>query len=166
MSGTYPYGTQQPYGNMNMPMYSPPQTYMDRLQSQINQAQQQFPQQPQNQPQSNQQDTNINWIRISTMELDIDNTTTWSWITTSSPYGSYRLSINIQENLPTNIFTLPPTIDMMCYCNNENYSFLNICSAPPSKAYTGKWQTIMLDKAGTVENKPTSFHLVIKATGF
>lgn len=86
--------------------------------------------------------------------------------TNSLTYGGYRLSVDIQENLPIGIFTLPPTVNITCYCNDENYSFLNICFAPPSNTYIGKWQTIMLDKAGKGENKPTSFHVVIQATGF
>jgi len=110
--------------------------------------------------------TSATGLILATYELDIDNSTSWSWVTSSSPYGSYRLSYDIQENLPVGIFTLPPAINLMCYVNNENYSFLNICSAPPSNTYIGKWQTIMLDKDGKGENKPTSFHLVIQATGF
>ena len=35
-----------------------------------------------------------------------------------------------------------------------------------STAYIGKWQIIMLDKAGGGVNKPEGIHVVISAQGF
>lgn len=99
---------------------------------------------------------------LASVELDLACT----WSVSSSPFGSYRCSVDVQEALPTDTFTFSPSVRVVAYCDNANYSFLCLPIAASSPTYIGKWQIIMFDKTNTGENKPTTIHLTINAQGF
>lgn len=100
---------------------------------------------------------------LASLQIDYKVVT---WTATTSPQGCYRCAMDIQENLPTGLFTLAPSINLICYCDNTNYSFITNCIQSPSKDFIGKWEVIMLDKGDTSAVQPTTIHAVMQAIGF
>lgn len=80
--------------------------------------------------------------------------------------GFSTLIGGISENLPSNIFTIPPTIKMNAYCDN-NFGLVLSDILPPSTAYTGTTDIYLVDKDNQGKpSYPTTFHYIITAIGF